>query len=445
MARRDDFCSRRGFIKAGAGLAAGTLFPGLIRPALAAEKYPPLGNFPAGVSGDTVFVGLSIPQTGSYSAEGKDHLRGYQLAIEHINSGALAGKIPELGGKGVLGKQIKYGVVDTETKPEPAIQGQTRFIRNDKAIMISGCYSSATAVALAKLGQREHVIYMAGASGSDDTTGKDCQRYCFRSQPDGYMSAKAMAPALADRVGKNKKAAYLIADYTFGHTVANSMMQFTKPLGWKTVTQQVSPLGTVDFSTYMLNIANSGADVFVNVTAGNDTTVSTKQAKQFGVLDKMRLVVPTMQPFLAQQVGAEVMQGALGVMDFWWTMENMNDVMKFFVEEFEKKYHVKPYWAAHIAYEQMTLWAACVERAKTFYPPQVIKTFESEKPFKSTLGDVYYRAGDHQLIRPVPVVIGKKPSEMHGKDDYFDIAKLVPGKETVPPVSETGCHLGSYT
>jgi ABC-type branched-subunit amino acid transport system substrate-binding protein len=274
---------RRSLVLSAAAASGLGLLPGAMRDARA-QSFPPLGNFPAGTEGNSVFVGVSVPLTGAFSAEGKDQQLGFELAFEHLNSGKLAGKIPELKGKGVLGKTITFGVVDTEAKAESAIQGQTRFLRNNKAILMTGCYSSAVTVALGKLAQREKVLYMAGPAGSDDVTGKDCQRYSFRSQPSTTMASRALAPVLAERLGKGKKVAYLVPDYTFGHTQFESMARLTEPMGWKTVSKQVCPIGTADFSTYLLNIANSGADVFVNCTVGNDCSVSIKQAKNFGVM-----------------------------------------------------------------------------------------------------------------------------------------------------------------
>jgi ABC-type branched-subunit amino acid transport system substrate-binding protein len=438
----DDTRTRREFIKMSAAGAGLILLPPGLREAFA--QGAPLGNFPAGVQGDSVFVGVVVPLTGAFSAEGKDQQLGYELAFEHINSGRWISKIPEIKAKGVLGKQVKYGVADSEAKPEPAIQAETRFLRNNRAILMTGCYSSAVTVALGKLGQREKVLYMAGPAGSDDVTGKDCQRYSFRSQPSTYMASKALAPILAEALGRNKKVAFLVPDYTFGHTQFNSMVRFTEPLGWKVVSKQVCPIGTADYSTYLLNIASSGAEVFVNCTVGNDCSVSIKQAKNFGVLKSTSLVVPTLQPFLAQQLTAEVTQGIWGCMDFWWTQADGNALAKQFVEDFHAKHKYRPYWPAHIAYSQMMIWAIAVERAKTFRPEEVIKELESGKPMQTSLGEVYYRAGDHQLIRPIPVLRGKKPSEMRSPDDYYEVVKIVPGLDAVPTLDETNCKMGEY-
>ncbi|MBS0445885.1 MAG: substrate-binding protein [Proteobacteria bacterium] len=433
--------ARRALMKLAAANAGMLALPGGLRIALA-QTQTAMGNYPDGVKGDSAYVGVVVPQTGPFSAEGKDEQLGYELAFEHLNNGKWAGLIPELKGKGVLGKRIDFGVADSEAKPEPAIQAETRFLRNNKAIMMTGCYSSAVTIALGKLATREKVLYFAGPSGSDDVTGKDCQRFSFRSQPSTYMAAKALAPVLAEKLGKGRKVAYLVPDYTFGHTQFAAMVRFTEPLGWTVASKQVCPVGTTDYSTYLLNIANSGADVFVNCTVGNDCSLSVKQARSFGVTKNTALVVPTLQPFLAQQLGPEVTQGMWGVMDFWWSLADKNPIAKLFVDDFLARHKYKPYWPAHIAYSQMQIWAAAVERAKSFHPVDVIKQLEAEKPYTTSLGDVTYRAADHQLIRPVPVMRGKKPSEMKSPDDYYEVVQVVAGKDAVPAVEETGCKMG---
>lgn len=442
------FVSRRSFIKGAAGVTGGLfLSPLMSADTWAKESHPSIGNYPAGVQGESVFVGLSCPLTGPYSASGIDLRKGYELALEQLNSGeGIGAKMDSLAGtKGVLGKRVKWGIGDSETKANAAVQLQTRFIRQHKAIMISGCTSSATAVALEKLAQREKVINMVGVSGSNDTTGKDCQRYGFRSQNSAYMAGRALAPVVVKELGKDRKAVYLVPDYTYGHTVYDSTKASTEALGWETVGEVLAPVGTSDYSAYLLNIANSGADVFVNVAFGGDAIASSKQAKQFGILDRMKMVVPNISPFQAQSLGADVMEGVYGTMPFWWTMANDNEYAKIFVDTFEKKYGGKPRWCAHVAYLQSFLWADAVTRAGSFYPPDVIKAFEKEKRMQTTLGEVYYRACDHQLVRPVPVVVGKKKSEMDGPDDYYEIAGITPGEKVVPPCDVVGCKLPSYT
>ncbi|MEJ2374971.1 MAG: substrate-binding protein [Pseudolabrys sp.] len=438
--------SRRSFMQVGLGAtAAGLMLKDNVAWA-AMEKHPALGTYPAGVHDGTAFVGGVMPLTGPYSSSGKDMKAGFELAAKHINDGSqITDAIPSLKGKkGLLGKKLETGVADSQTKPNPAIQAATRFIRNNKAIMLTGAVSSAVAIALEKLGQREHVIFMVGNSGSNDTTGKDCQRYGFRSQNSAYMAAKALSPVLAKELGKGKKVAYLTPDYTYGHSVYNSMKEFTGKEGWTEATNQLAPLGTTDFSSYLLNIANSGADVFVNIAFGADAVASTKQAQQFNILQKMKYVVPNISQFQAKELGAKIMGGTYGTQPWWWKEEDHFPLAKYFVQDFEKAYGYKPRWGASEVYVQLMIWADAVARAGSFYPVDVIKKLEDGTKVDSIYGKVWYRAGDHQMVRPVPVVQGKKPDEMKSKEDYYKIVEIVPGDKAVPPLSETGCHMPGY-
>jgi branched-chain amino acid transport system substrate-binding protein len=431
--------NRRSLLKAGAALGAMPLVN--VSRGFAQET---IGNYPAGTSGPSVFVGLTIPLTGPYSGEGDDMQKGYKLAIDHLNNGGgLVSKIKTLSGKGVLGKKIEYKVADTQTQPDPAVQAATNFITNNKAIMISGSVSSAEAIALEKVAQRFKVLNMVGCSGANETTGKDCQRYAFRSQPSAFMAAKALAPVLAKELGTKRKAVYLVPDYAYGHSVHQSTSEFTKAIGWTEVGAQICPVGTADYSSYLLNIANSGADVFVNVAFGADSVASTKQAKQFGVLDKMKMVVPNLSAFQGKEVGAEIMQGVYGTQDFWWTLAETNEAAKLFVDSFETANKYKPRWPAHIAYTQMMCWADAVERAKSFNPHEVIKALEAGHKLQMPLGEVYYRECDHQQVRAVPVVVGKKPSEMRNPEDIYKVVGLTPGPDVVPARDVGGCKMPS--
>jgi branched-chain amino acid transport system substrate-binding protein len=438
--------TRRGVLKAGLGVGAAGLLAPIGAPRVWAKSYPALGTFPAGTGGSSIFIGCIPPLTGPYAASGQDMKRGFELAVEHLNNGSrITEAVPSLKkGGGVLGKKIVYQIADSETKPSPAVQAATGFIHDHNAIMLCGGVNSAVSIALEELGQRDRVVVMIGNSGSNDTTGKDCQRYGFRSQLSAYMAAKGLAPVLAQHLGKNRKAAYLVPDYTYGHSVYDSMTKFTEAEGWKTVSEQLAPLGTTDFSSFLLNIANSGADTFVNVAFGADADTSTKQAEQFDIMKKLKYVVPNISQFQAKELGAAIMGGTYGTQAWWWAEENTYPLAKYFVADFEKKYHYKPRWGASEIYLQLIVWADAVERAGTFYPVAVIKALEAGHKVDTIYGEVWYRAGDHQMVRPVPVMVGKTPSEMTGPEDYFRILELVPGAQVMPPLAETGCHMPSY-
>jgi branched-chain amino acid transport system substrate-binding protein len=441
--------SRRGALKLGASAAGAVLTPGFFgQVGLAyADDKPPIGTWPAGSAGDSVTIGAAVPLTGTYAAQGADELKGMELAVDHINQNhplmkAIAPKVD----KGVLGKTVKLVSADSAAKPNQAVQEQQTFINQNKVILMTGSTSSAVAVALNKFAQREKVLYVAGISGSNDTTGKDCVRYGFRQDFYGETAANAIGPVLVKAYGKNRKAAFMTPDYTYGHTVTKSVNDYlTSQGGWTQVTDQVSPLGTQDFSQYLTNIANSGAEFIINVNWGRDAVLSVQQARQFGLTPKMQMVIPYQIPFLAKEVGAELTEGVFAATDFWWTLEDKYPLAKMFVEAFQKKYNYRPEWGAENSYNSFAAWARMVTEAGSFYPPDVIKQYEKGETMPSLVGDVHYRPEDHQCVRPVIIVRGKAPKDMRNPEDYWEVLEILPGAPLMQKPDAFGCKLGDYT
>jgi ABC-type branched-subunit amino acid transport system substrate-binding protein len=440
--------SRRHALRLGAGVAGATLIPGFLGQVggAFADDKPPLGTWPAGSQGDSVTIGATVPRTGAYAVQGEDELKGMQLAVEHLNEGHdLIKQIAPKVTKGVLGKQVKLVVADSAAKPNNAVQEQQVFINDNKIILMTGATSSAVAVALNKFAQREKILYVTGISGSNDTTGKDCSRYSFRQNFYGETAANAIGPVLVKAYGKNRKAAFMTPDYTYGHTVTKSVNDYlTSQGGWTMVTNQVSPLGTQDFSQYLTNVANSGAEFIINVNWGRDAVLSVQQAQQFGLTPKMKMVIPYQIPFLAKEVGPELTEGVFAATDFWWTLEDKYPLAKMFVDAFQKKYNYRPEWGAENGYMQFAIWARMVSEAGGFYPPDVIKQYEKGEKFDSTVGEVHFRPEDHQLVRPVIIVKGKSPKEMKNKEDYWQVTEIVPGAPLMQKPDAFGCKLGDY-
>ena len=365
--------TRRGFLKAGLGVGAVSVLMPAAAPHVWAKTYPSMGTYPAGVQGKSAFAAGVFPLTGPYAAMGHDEQKGFELVIDHLNNGSrFTEMIPSLKkGGGVLGKKLEFGVADSETHPNPAVQAATRFIDNNKAIVTTGAVSSAVAVALTEVGQRKKVICMASTTASNTTTGVSCQRFGFRLMPDNYMLAKALVPVLGKHLGHNLKAAYLVPDYVFGTITIECIGNRVDCRH-----RQLAPLGTTDFTSYLLNIANSGADLMFNETAGADQITSTKQAVQFGIMKKMKYVIPLFSGFAGKEMGPELLEGLYGSEPWYWGMQDTYPMAKTFVEEFEEKFHYKPRFPAANTYDSMIAWADAVERAGTFYPPEVIKALD---------------------------------------------------------------------
>jgi branched-chain amino acid transport system substrate-binding protein len=412
--------TRRGLIKVGA--AAGV---GLAMPTIFTRQASAFTNEPKGGS---VILGFNVPQTGPYADEGADELRAYKLAVEHLNGGGDGGMMDtfsskELKGNGILGKKVEFVTGDTQTKSDAARASAKSMIEKDGAVMITGGSSSGVAIAVQGLCQEAGVIFMAGLTHSNDTTGKDKKANGFRHFFNGYMSGAALAPVLGKNYGDDRNAYHLTADYTWGWTQQESIQQATEALGWKTVNNVLTPLATTDFSAYVAPVLNSGADVLILNHYGGNMINSLTSAVQFGLRDKMvngkqfEIVVPLYSRLMARGAGENV-KGIFGSTNWHWSLADAGS--KAFVKSFGEKYGFPPSQAAHTVYCQTLLYADACERAGTFDPCGVGKALEGFKFSGLGNGDVEYRAEDHQCFKDVLVVKGKE-----NPTSEFDVLEVV--------------------
>ena len=432
----------------GALSLAGTGPLHFVRGAYAEEQ--PIGNFPSKTSGSSITLGFNVPQTGAYADEGADELRAYKLAVKHLNGEGDGGMMStftpsNLKGNGILGKKVEFVTGDTQTKSDAARASAKRMVEKDGAIMITGGSSSGVAVAVQSLCQEMGIIFMAGLTHSNDTTGKDKRRYGFRHFFNAYMSGEALAPVLEAEYGKDRVAYHLTADYTWGWTQEESIKNATEALGWKTMATVKTPVGAGDFSQYITPVLNSGADVLILNHYGKDMVNSLTQAVQFGLREKQvngknfEIVVPLFSRLMAQGAG-DAIKGILGTTNWNWSLTD--DGSQAFVKSFGQEYGNPPSQAAHTCYVQTLLYANAVETAGTFYPPEVIKSLEGFNFDGMGNGPTEYRAADHQCFKDVLVVRGKEnPSSQF---DLLEVVQIVPRAQVEYAPEIFGGELGPY-
>jgi ABC-type branched-subunit amino acid transport system substrate-binding protein len=422
----------------GAGLAMPTIFTSAARAAYLNEP-----------TGSSVTLGFNVPQTGAYADEGADELRAYQLAVKHLNGEGDGGmmntmKPLSLKGDGVLGKKVEFVTGDTQTKSDAARASAKRMIEKDGAIMITGGSSSGVAVAVQSLCQEAGVIFMAGLTHSNDTTGKDKRANGFRHFFNAYMSGAALAPVLEKAYGKDRKAYHLTADYTWGWTQEESIKNSTEALGWETVEAVRTPLGAGDFSQYITPVLNSGADVLILNHYGRDMVNSLTQAVQFGLRDKQvngkdfAIVVPLYSRLMAQGAGENV-KGIFGTTNWHWSLQDEGS--KAFVKSFGQEYGFPPSQAAQTCYVQTLLYADAAQRAGTFNPCGIVEALQGFEFDGTGNGPTLYRAADHQCFKKVLVVKGNEnPTSQF---DLLEVVEEVPTEQVMYDPAIFGGELGS--
>ncbi|MEM9427000.1 MAG: substrate-binding protein [Pseudomonadota bacterium] len=430
---KSDFTRRNVMAAGAAGLATPTLFTG----ATWAASHAGFTNAP---EGDTVTLGFNVPQSGPYADEGADELRAYELAVEHLNGGGDGGMIPTfssktLEGNGILGKKVEFVTGDTQTKSDAARASAKSMIEKDGAIMITGGSSSGVAVAVQALCQEAGIIFMAGLTHSNDTTGKDRKANGFRHFFNSYMSGAALAPILAANYGTDRKAYHLTADYNWGYTTEEAVRTSTEAVGWETVNTVLTPLTQTDFSSYIAPVLQTDADVLVLNHYGGNMVNSLTNAVQFGLRDKLvngknfEIVVPLYSRLMARGAGANV-KGIFGSTNWHWSLPDEGS--QAFTRSFGTKYGFPPSQAAHTCYVQTLLYADAVNRAGSFNPCAVgeaLKDFEFDGLGN---GPTLYRGDDHQCFKDVLVVRGKENPT--SEFDLLEIVEITPvAQVTYPP------------
>ena len=417
--------TRRGVLKSGALVGAGMAMPTIFT-ASSAAAYT---NEPTGGS---VTLGFNVPQTGPYAEEGLDELRAQELAVEHLNGLGDGGMMntfssKALKGNGILGKKVEFVTGDTQTKSDAARASAKSMIEKDGAIMVNGGSSSGVAIAVQGLCQDAGIIFMAGLTHSNDTTGKDKKANGYRHIFNGYMSGAALAPVLSSAYGSDRNAYHLTADYTWGWTQQESIAAATEAMGWNTVNNVLTPLASTDFSSYITPVLNSGADVLVLNHYGGNMVNSLTNAIQFGLRDKVvngkqfEIVVPLYSELMAAGAGKNV-EGVIGSMNWNWQLTD--EGTKAFVKSFGEKYGRPPSNSAHTCYVQTILYADACERAGTFNPCGVAEALEGFEFDGMGNGPTLYRSDDHQCFKDVLVMKGKEnPSNEY---DTLEILEVTP-------------------
>ncbi len=416
--------TRRGVLKTGAVAGAGVALPTIFTSSAHAFTNEPTGS--------SVKIGFNVPQTGPYAEEGLDELRAQELAVEHLNGMGDGGMLntfssKALDGTGILGKKVEFVTGDTATKSDVARASARSMIEKDGVTMINGGSSSGVAIAVQGLCQEAGIIFMAGLTHSNDTTGKDRKANGFRHFFNGYMSGAALAPVLEKEYGSDRRAYHLTADYTWGWTQQESIQASTEALGWQTAETVLTPVGAGDFQSYITPVLNSGADVLVLNHYGGDMVNSLTQSIAAGLRDKQvngknfEIIVPLYSELMAAGAGENI-KGVFGSMNWNWQLTD--EGTKAFVKSFGEKYGRPPSNSAHTCYVQTLLYADAVTRAGSFAPCAVAEALEDFEFDGLGNGPTLYRGEDHQCFKDVLVMKGAdNPTTQY---DTLEIVEVTP-------------------
>jgi branched-chain amino acid transport system substrate-binding protein len=373
-------------------------------------------------------IGMHDPLTGTYAAEGESEVRGAKMALAEINAKG-----------GMLGRKVELVIEDDNANAGLAAQKAHKLIEQDKVALLMGAVSSATALSVNQVAHQAGMVYMVTGGHTDPVTGTQCHWTTFRICTTTYMLAAGLAGTLHKKFGG--KWYFITPDYAFGHTLQESYAKILKSMGGTVLGNSLAPLGTTDFSSYLIKAESTKPDVLINLTDGQDLVNSMKQAAQFGLMKKFPIGGGLSELEVLKALPPAARQG-WWTLEWWWDQPNTPHV-KEWVASYRKTYADGSYPSARtwFGYAGLHSLALGVGRAKSVDSKKVAKALEGmdlPPEIKLQPHHVYFRAGDHQLMS------SEFPGEDISEGTYphlFKVADIVAGEKIALPVKETGCKL----
>src|SRR5882757_1487310 len=303
--------SRRTFMKYSAGAGA-ALASSVAAPAILAQTRAPirLGNLNS-------FTGAI-----AYAAEA--NLNAMNLYFDSINWT-------------IAGRKIEIIKEDDQFNPQVGLQKVKKLVESDKVDLVVGVQASNVALAVLNYMKQQKAFYVVSGAGTDAITW-DRYPYLFRTSISAYQLSTPMAGWVYDNLGK--EIVTTASDYAGGRDVS---AQFKGPYvakGGKVLKEIWPPLGTTDFSPYLIDIKSINPPVTYDFMPGADAIRFIQQYTEFGLKEKMPLTGFTIIDSLTISALGKSALGVISATTYTDTVDNAES--RKFVADYQAKYKALP-------------------------------------------------------------------------------------------------------
>ena len=375
------------------------------------------------ISGGVVKIGVLTDLSGLYMGNvGPGSVLASKLAIE------------EFGGK-VAGKPIELVVADHLNKADVAAARAREWIDRDGVDVVTELGNSAVALAVMNIAADKNRMTMATGAGASRITGADCKATNVMWVYDTYALAKVGTLPLVQAGAK--KWYFITADYAFGHSLEGDGMRFIKEGGGSVVGSSRYPFPGNDFSSFLISAQSSGSDAVAFASAGGDLQNEIKQANEFGLGKKQKLVAMLMSIADVHGVGLQAAQGMNFAETFYW---DLDDETRKFSKRFFNEMGKMPTALQAGQYSAVLNYLRAVEKSGSDDVADVMKTLR-EMPIQDAFARNAKLRADGKLIHDTYLVSVKSPAESKAPWDYYKIVKTVSGEDSFNPLSESQCPL----
>jgi branched-chain amino acid transport system substrate-binding protein len=378
---------------------------------------------------DAIKIGMVDPLTGAYAAVANNEVIGAKFAVEQINAKG-----------GVLGRPLELLVEDSANDVGTGVQKTRKLIERDQVSLIIGDVNSGVAQAMAQVTAEKKILHVVSGGHTDGITGKDCKWNVFRVCNTTRMEANSVSDILFNKYGK--KWHFITPDYAFGHTLQQAGLANLKRLGGTMTGNELTPLGTNDYSAYLIKARAANPDVLLVLPQGSDMVNCLKQIAQFGI-DKQIHVAGLQQELESLESMPTEARVGIWMFEWYWKQPGVPGVENF-VAEIRKRNNGKvPTARTWFGFTSVQTYALVANQEKSLDAVKLAKAlgnFELPADVKLQPNKCYYRAGDHQLM--TSSFVGEALTKPAGDpEDLFRVDQVIAGDKVSPPENETGCTL----
>jgi len=378
---------------------------------------------------EPIKIGFIQPLTGPFGTEARDQEAGATLAVEEVNARG-----------GVLGRKIELLVRDDKLQPEESARRAKELLEKDKVQMMAGSIGAHTQLAMNEQCKRAQTIFMSTSASNEITMAKDVSPYTFSEATNLHIITQAVGSWTAQHLGK--KWFILAANYGFGWQTTEGFRRIGKQFGCTELGLINHPTGATDYTTYFPKILAANPEVLLMCNFGKDQLNSIKQAHEFGLKKKMKIVAPLLVITSRMAAGDEPYEDVIGGATFYWGLEKMIPTSKTFVTNYRKKWARPPTDMSAYAYGGVRGLLSAVERAGAMDTKKVVLALEGNE-YDHYKGKQWMRAWDHRSIQDMFVLQSKSGKEKTEEWDVFKIVDTVKAHDGMErPAEELGLKAG---
>ncbi|MGB9080882.1 MAG: ABC transporter substrate-binding protein, partial [Desulfuromonadaceae bacterium] len=332
---------------------------------------------------EPVKIGLVTSVSGTFAPQGEEVQLAIQFAVKEANRGG-----------GVDGRKVEVQLADDESTPEGARRGAEKLARAGHNLLI-GPIASSMSLTVSQNLDRWDAAYFVILSKSDKLTGESCKPRMFRINPGDAMDLAMMTGWL--KGVKEKKISILAADYAWGRDSADYLKKAAAKMGKEIKLELYAPMGNKDFAPYISQLNASGSEAVWVALVGRDIIAFAKQAEEFGLKNKMRIVGHAyIFNFVINATGA-ASEGVWGNIGYSASIQTERN--KKFVAAWKKEFKREPTENEGQAYNGVQAIFSGVKAAGSVKPEAVVKAL-SGATVDTVFGPAKIRAEDHQMLLP---------------------------------------------